>query len=188
MAHRRFAGPRKQRMTRTWGVITDLVSGRQNVSLTYTMTGLGGGEVAFQNATGSPQSEDFTLARIFLNYFLVPETTFSFDNQNIAIGIAIVNPGAATSTVNPITDASWDGWMMHQYLVVNGRLVSSDPRHLTSNAFAKPDQLTGQIDVKAKRKIPSGSIIMISLAGEATGTLTDEVNLQFNGRFLILRS
>jgi len=170
-------------MNRFWISATDVVTGLHNVPLGITQSGGAAGTVDFKNAISVPFEEDVTLARSFLPYtYRLPLTPTA---TNIAVGMAIVSPGSIISTINAVTDAGWDGWMLHQWLVIDGILISSQPKRPYDPITATV--LSGTFDVKSKRKIPQGSTVLVSFAVEdVPGGGVDAQAFDFGGRFLMM--
>ena len=86
-----------------------------------------------------------------------------------AIGIGVVSTAAATAGVasipTPLTEAAWDGWMLHQYLVVE------DVDGSTGNGAM--DRV--QLDSKAMRKLTEDDSLVLVWEGIETGTATGAV-------------
>jgi len=176
-------GRQAQRMQRYWIEATDAVTQLHNIPLGITQSAGPSGTVDFKNAVSIPFEQDLTLARSFLPYaYRIPVTPTAV---NVAVGMAVVSPGSIISTLNAVTDAGWDGWMLHQWLVVDGILISSDPKAI-HDPLAE-EVLSGTFDVKSKRKIPQGSQVLVSFAVEdVAGGGTQAQSFDFAGRFLMM--
>jgi len=188
MAHRNVR-TRTPRMNRFWIELTNAANGVHSIGLSVVMTNDGQGTVIFTSATSLPQDRDVTIARMFLPYAC---EVIGATPANVAMGLAVVDPAAGSGDLNAITDAGWDGWMMHQWLFLAGSTstipkptpVSSDPKR---ELFGTGQTTSGTLDIKSKRKIPQGSILMVSLAIEAVSAANnDEAHLAFGGRVLLM--
>jgi len=184
--HQRSAG----RMNRYWITLINAANGRHNIPLDILTAADVAGTVLFKNSVSAAFEEDITVARIFMPYSYTPPATAQV---NAAVGIAIVSPGSIISVVNPITDAQWDGWMLHQWLVINKATISFQSKAPATSGNASDPVIdavpsTGTFDVKAKRKIPQGSTILVSWAIEATATLgaADTFSFNFGARALFM--
>jgi len=178
-------------MNRYWRALTNAANARHNIPLDIVTNSEIAGTVLFKPAISVTFEEDITIARMFMpwSYQFVGATA----NVNAAIGMGIVSPGSLSSTLNPVTDAGWDGWMLHQWLVINKATIGSDQKRPATSGNASDPVIdavpaTGTFDVKAKRKIPQGSTLFVCFAIEATATLgaADTYSFNFGGRSLIM--
>jgi len=179
----RFSQPRTPRMNRYWTVFIDIATLRLDVPLDIITNAEVAGTVLFKNAVSLPLTEDVTVARMFMPYVLdVPVTT----RANICVGTAIVSPGATTSLVNAVTDADWDGWFMHQYLELKGDMIGSIDKDV--DQASTRTKMSGTLDIKSKRKVPQGSILLVSYAVEFTETApaADDMAFSFGLRALLM--
>lgn len=98
--------------------------------------------------------------------------------------MAIVPPGSG-DTLNPITDAGWDGWFLHRWLFLAGSPIASnagDSVNIPSSGV-ETQLASGAHDIKAMRKIPQGSHIMVSVAAEQTAMNVGSDGFRFNFNF-----
>ena len=90
-----------------------------------------------------------------------------------AIGMAIVTTAAATAGVGsiptPITEAGWDGWLLHQYLAVEEAIVAGQ----AVGAFDRR-----VLDSKAMRKANEDESIILVWDGAVTGTMSAAVQVR----------
>ena len=185
MAHRRgrFNGPRTPRMNRYWNVLFDGSTNLLNIAFHIVPAGTEpAGTVLFQNFLSEPFDEDVTIARMFLPWIFENDT--SPEETNVLFGVGVVSPGASTSSLNPATDAGWDGWMLHRYIFLKNGVINADPsRPGTNNSEGN-----GTYDVKSMRKIPQGSQLVFSLGVEYVDApeINDDVLFDVGGRILLL--
>jgi len=172
-------------MQRVWGDFTDAVTGLHSIPIGVNAAGTEvAGDVIFKSAFTFPFDQDVTLTRAFLTYQFRP---LPGDAAAVAIGMAIVSPGSSIGDLNPATDAGWDGWMLHRWLQILDTPVAQSPASGRPFPASSVDDMTGSIDVKAKRKIPQGSSVIFSFAVEFLGNATaGSWNFDFGGRALTL--
>ena len=91
------------------------------------------------------------------------------DGVNFAFGIGVVTAAAfaigVTAVPTPFTEASWEGWLWHQFVGVHG-----SP---TIRTISNPINI--EIDSKAMRKIGSDEVLMLAMEAGTIGTVTVSV-------------
>ena len=93
-----------------------------------------------------------------------------------AIGLGIVTTAAATAGVasipTPITEAGWDGWLLHRYVAVESSIGAGSPGEVHRL----------DLDSKAMRKVNEDESIVMVWEGTENGTAV--INVQCRVRVL----
>jgi len=130
------------------------------------------GDVSYGNVLSAPYDGDRTVLRTHFSWAATSGFAFGAFAPNVAFGMAIVPPGFdAGTSLNPVTNSSWDGWMMHRWVMLRGRTIfhQGGADNAVSTVLAG-EAYSVSVDIKAKRIIPQGSQLLVSVAAEATGS------------------
>ena len=107
---------------------------------------------------------------------------------NAAIGMAIVPPGEPA--VDPISDASWDGWMYHRVISLENIVLEQQADNTVARIHSSLSAgMDFRADVRAQRKIPQGLVLLISIAFQAVvdqAAQDVEFEFVFGGRVLMM--
>jgi len=172
----RFRGRGRSSPTlRTWQSTND---GIKNFPLSGTLTpgaaGSTGTPITFIGATAGT---DFTVLRTRGMFQCFADlSTAASESIQITVGLGVI-PDVAGQTAfpTPIVDADWDGWFLHETIMLSSRVAGtpSDPEH---------GDLV--IDSKAMRKVSGGDSVIASFdSATLTGTPLF-VSFAFWARFL----
>jgi len=171
MAHRSFRN-RGPTSTKSWGSTND---GIKATPLSGTiLAGAAGSTGTPLTFVGTPPIDDLTVLRTRGRMSASsPINEASFSGQ-ISVGLGVI-PGVDGQTVfpTPIVDADWDGWFLHETLLIGSG---------TSSSFTMWNDI--EIDSKAMRKLNGGSSLIASFdAFTVSGTPVD-FDFTFWARFL----
>lgn len=189
---RRFRGTRTPRMNRYWVNSFDAQTFRRDteIKLSFPVGALPAGSIVSQAFYTDAALEDITLARTFMHYAVRFQTTnWASLLVNLAIGMAVVPPG--TTTVEPVRSADWDGWLFHRWLRVRNEFIGQSGG--ATNALrgpVSPTEESGYADIKAKRRVPQGSQLVVVASAETSAevVLAEDaaLDLPFTFRALIM--
>ena len=135
---------------------------------------------AFLGSVSQATLDGLTVARIRGRFTMVAQILTALgDGFQGAIGIGIANEnaiGVGITAVNlPITDASWDGWLYHQFVSIH--------RGVTANSDGS-GVLDFEVDTKAMRKMNAGDSLYACIELVEIGTA--DVDVFFDSRALFL--
>ena len=127
-------------------------------------------------------TQDVTILRTRGQISVAAEDIAAGDLYMVAYGIGIAEETAldAFAVPVPITDADWDGWMLHQTIYVRG-----EPSGVGESAAS---DVSIEIDSKAMRKIQSGNGIFISAQSQTIVGAGGTLNAALFARFLLKTS
>jgi len=112
-------------------------------------------------SVGSNEGETIVRVRGILALTLLAATSIG-DGYEGAFGIAVVTTAAAAggsgSVPTPLTEAGWDGWLLHRFFSVR------------SNLGGEPDGQVLELDSKAMRKLTADESLVGVTEVEETGT------------------
>ena len=128
------------------------------------------------SASVTPAVEGLTLIRT-RGIFSVTQATagVALDGFFGAIGIQMITAEAAaigiTAIPTPLDDENWDGWLFHQYFDVRSATATFADGVNSGGVFARIE-----IDSKAMRKFPGGSVLVGVTEVVESGTATIETH------------
>jgi len=146
-----------------------------------TMGGVGntGTPVTFIGTSGS--ATDFTILRTrgIFQAIQADGTMTPGDHYMVSVGLGVIPfVTGQTAFPSPIVDADWDGWFLHETLMIG----SSSAAIATESG--PQDVVSRVIDSKAMRKVSGGDSLIASFDTYNSAGTTALVDVQFYARFL----
>ena len=104
------------------------------------------------------------------------------DGFACAVGVGIINEDAfaigATTIMDPLGDAEWDGWLYHRFFNLHAITAT-----LADGVNANSAYVQIEVDSKAMRKLTDGDVVFAALETVEDGVATGEVF--FDSRMLL---
>ena len=145
---------------------------------TDAVTGTGTNLVATLNAAGLAL-RPFTIVRTHLAWSVTSDQTAATEDQQIAVGMAVVSEQAAAAGVGsvptPITDLGSDLWFLWDYIAASFLFISGV-------GFSPELAHTRYVDSKAMRKVNADQDLAIVLEAPSS---SDGMGIHMIGRFLV---
>jgi len=144
-------------------------------SITLGAPGTTGTPVFF---IGSATIEDFTILRTRGLWGAGPTVgTFAQGDQLLlSVGLGVVpNVAGQVSFPSPIVDADWDGWFLHETILLRGQ----------TSGVPVADLVNQVVDSKAMRKVHGGDSLLAAFDVHNVNSAATALGFAFWARFLL---
>jgi len=172
MAHRRSFRSRGPTSTKSWSATND---GIKFIPLSGSIIlGASGNSGTPLTFVGTPPVDDLTILRTRGMWSIQANLSVGAQIQ-LSVSLGVI-PSVAGQTIfpTPIVDADWDGWFLHETLMLGEGTASGSDDGFDS----------GVIDSKAMRKLNGGSSLIASFDAFNIAGVTADVQFSFWARFL----
>jgi len=141
-------------------------------SIALGVAGTTGTPISF---IGSVTVDDFTVLRTRGMWSAGADLTTAGDAIQVSVGLGIIpNVVGQAAFPSPIVDADWDGWFLHETIML-----------LAGGTSASLEQDSRVVDTKAMRKVHGGDSVLASFDAANINGTTATVGFEFWARFLL---